>query len=214
MPSRLNRVRAEFERRIREAEEFVLRCVHARHASANRRALIASQVEWVHEAAALKVVVASEQFLELTLGLYVLGHKTSTGYRPRRLKVVKSSLLSVQEVFRGDQQFVGWNDASVVIRRAERWLRDGEPYRTALSGASQLLSYLKKMRDAIAHESDIAIEKYEDATRGLYGALPKTVSPGAQLLGPPPSGIPYLVGVNLFQAAMAVYRLVAQGIVP
>ena len=118
------------------------------------------------------------------------------------------------EVFRGDQEFIGWNDASTVIRRAERWLKGGEPFQTTLSGTSQLLAYLKKMRNAIAHESGSAQEKYEKATRSLYGALPKRVSPGAQLMAAPPRAIPYLIGGNLFDAAVQAYCAVAMRIVP
>jgi hypothetical protein len=214
MPTRVATARNRFEARIAQAEEFARRCRAARHASANRGALIASQVEWTYETSVIKVVVASERFFEWTLGLYVLGDRSSGGYRPRRRREVRSSLPAVLEVFRGDQNFVGWNSPSVVITRAERWLRDGEPYRSTLSSASQVLAYLRQMRNAIAHESDSAVGKYEDATRRLYGALPRRVAPGAQLLQPPPPGIPYLAGVNLFEAAMVVYRAVARGVAP
>jgi len=212
--SRLNQARAQFERRLREAEDFVKRCQGARHASRNRPALIAGQIEWAHEAAAVKLAVASEQFLEITLGLYTLGHRTTSGYRPRRVRTVVLSLPSMLEVFRGDQAFIGWSDPSTVIARSARWLRRGEPYLTTLSSASQLLSYLKKMRNVIVHESDDAVERYERATRALYGALPRRIAPGAQLAGPPPTGMPFLVGASLFEACLGVYRTIAQGVVP
>jgi len=124
------------------------------------------------------------------------------------------SLAAALELFRGDQQYVGWNDTSIVIRRAERFLRGGEPYQSGLAGASQLLSYMKKMRDAMAHESATALLKYERATRVLYGALPRRLLPGTQLREPPPTGITYLRGNTLFDAAMSVYRVVAGTIVP
>jgi hypothetical protein len=162
----------------------------------------------------LKLVVASEQFFEVTLGLYAIGERTATGYRPRRRRRVESSLPSILELFRGDQDFLGWNEPSVIIRRAERWLQNGEPYQTTLASASQLLAYLRIMRNAIAHASDNAAEKYENATRRLYGALPKRTTPGAQLVGPPPAGIPYLAGGNLFSASVSAYRLIATSIVP
>lgn len=214
MPNRLGRARSEFERRITEAEKFVVRCQTAKNTLRNRPLLVTTQIEWVYEAATLKMIVASEQFFELTLGLYVLGHKSPTGFRPRRLAVVNSSLSAMLGVLRGDQPFVGWNEPSAVIKRAERWLRNGDPYQNTLSAASQLLSYLKKMRDVIAHESDNALEKYEKATRRLYGALPRRVSPGAQLIQPVPAGLANLAGASLFQASADAYRVVAKGIVP
>lgn len=211
--ARLDSARSMFEARVRDAENFALRSRTARNATVNRPAFLSNHVEWAHEAALLKIVVASEQFFEVTLGLYAIGERTTTGYRPRRRRLIQSSLPSMLEVFRGDQEFIGWNEPSVVMRRAERWLRNGEPYQTTLSAASQLLMYLKVMRNAIAHASDNALEKYENATRKLYGALPKRVSPGAQLMQSPPTGIPYLSGTTLFEASVAVYRLVASRIV-
>src|SRR5262249_9201005 len=132
----------------------------------------------------------------------------------RRRREIRSTLFGVLDIFRGDQDFVGWNDPSTLISRAERWLRGGEPYRSVLSSASQVLAYVRKMRNAIAHESESALEKYEKATRRLYGALPRRVFPGAQLAGLAPPGIPYLLGGSLFDATIHVYRAVARGIAP
>lgn len=212
--SRLDNARAAFEARLLAAEQFVLRSVSARHPQANRPALLTAHVEWAHEAALLKVVVASERFLETALGLYAIGERTRSGYRPRVRRRVDLSLPAMLYVFRGDQDFVGWNDPAAVIRRAEAWLRNGDPFQTPLAAASQLLTYLRQMRNAIAHESDSATEKYERATRRLYGALPRRTAPGAQLTRPPPASIPYLAGASLFEASIATYRLLAKGIVP
>lgn len=210
---RLNNMRDRFEHRVLEAETFVSRCGAALHHRGYGAALLARQLEWAHELAMLKVIVASEEFFETTMGLYVIGERTSRGYRPRRRRQVRSSLPEVLKVFRGDRDYVGWGHPADVIQRAEQWLRNGDPYQTTLSAASQLLVYLKTMRNCIAHESDSAFDKYKNATRKLYGALPRNVSPGAQLILPPPAAIPGLVGASLFDASLGVYRLVAQQIV-
>src|SRR5690606_14908195 len=141
-------------------------------------------------------------FFEESLGLYVIGERTESGYRPRRRRIIQSSLPSILEVFRGEQDFIGWNDPTAIIERAEKWLRDGGPYQNTLAGASRLISYLRWMRNAIAHASDSATEKYERATRNLYGAVPKRLTPGSQLLRPPPPAIPYLIGPTLFDASI------------
>jgi hypothetical protein len=135
-------------------------------------------------------------------------------YRPRRLRMLNGTVPDVCEVFRGDQDFVGWIDPSAVIRRAERWFRRGEPFQTCLSSSSQLLGFLKKMRNAIAHQSDSAQETYARAARALYGASPKRPIPGAQLLAPPPPAIPYLAGASLLEAALNSYRIIAAQLVP
>jgi hypothetical protein len=212
---RLLRARSQFERRILEAEEFVRRSQGARHATASRRAMTTSQFEWAAEISLLKLVVASEHFFETTMALYTLGNRSPSGYRPRRRSLrVTGTVPNICAMFRGDQRFVGWIDPSDVIRRAERWFRHGDPFQATLSGASQILAYLKKMRNTIAHESETAQDTYVNATRQLYGALPRRVLPGAQLLAPPPRSIPYLVGGTLFEAALNSYRGVAARIVP
>ena len=211
--ARLDRIRNAFETKVSEAGSFVSRCATARRVGGNRPALIAANIEWAHEVALLKVMVASERFFELALGLYVIGERTTSGYRPRRIRRIESTLPSILDAFRGDQNFIGWNDPSDIAKRAERWLRNGEPFQTTLSAAGQLLKYLKTMRNAIAHSSDSALEKYANATRSLYGATPKQVSPGIQLGQPPPTAIPYLAGATLFEASMQAYRLIASQIV-
>jgi hypothetical protein len=211
--SRLDNVRAEFEARISSVNDFANRCALARHASVERPALRKNHLEWVHEAALLKLFVSSEQFYETAFGLYAIGERTSSGYRARRLKRLRITLPSILEVFRGDQNYVGWNDSSTIIRRAERWLKNGEPFQTPLSAASQLLGFLRTMRNAIAHESESASEKYRDAVRKIYGAVPNRLSPGAQLLELPPAGIPYLAGASLFEATISSFRLIAAGVV-
>ncbi|MEW6331590.1 MAG: hypothetical protein AB1560_09025 [Pseudomonadota bacterium] len=215
MSNRLTQARMTFEHRIDEAADFVARCKTGRHGTVNRSLFVVNQLEWAHEIAVLKIVVASENFFEQTFGLYVLGKRTATGFRVGRLRRnISSSLPQILQIFRGDRNFIGWVEPTEIIERAARWLKGGEPYQTTLTSTSQLLVYVKKMRNVIAHESDDAIEKYEKATRNLYGALPKRVSPGAQLIQPPPPAIPYLNGATLFEAILGTYRLIGQRIVP
>lgn len=213
MPNRLHQVRARFESRIAAAEHFVDRCSLACHASTTARSLNLAQMEWAYEASLVKIIIASEEFFENSLGLFVLGQRTPSGYRPRRRRTLDTSLPQALDVFRGDQDFVGWNSPTTIIDRAERWLRNGEPFRTPLSAGSQLLVYLRRMRNLICHDSDSAFEEYERATRALYGALPSRLIPGAQLLASPPGPIPHVPGSNLFETVVAAYRFIAQQVV-
>jgi hypothetical protein len=211
--SRLNKERGVFEARIDAASNLARRAMLARHPSLGRPAFKKEQLEWIHESALLKLFVASEQFYEVAFGLYTMGERTRSGYRAHRLRRMTATLPSILQVFRGDQAYVGWNDYSVVIRRAEKWLRNGEPFQTPLSAASQLLSFLKTMRNAIAHESDSASDKYRDSVRRIYGGIPSRLSPGTQLLQPPPASIPYLSGATLFDATISTFRLIASRVV-
>jgi hypothetical protein len=212
--NRLDKTKVAFQRSISDAEDFVRRCKNARHARHNRAAFAKTYVGWAHELATLKMIVASELFLEVSLGLYAIGNRAGSGYRPRRRRKIDISLPEVLDVFRGDRPYVGWVDPGAVIGRAENWLRSGEPFRTALSSTSQLLSFVQKMRNVIAHESESAFDKYEQEARRLYGARPKEVSPGCQLAAPPPAGLTGVLGVSLFDGVAGTYRWIASTIVP
>ena len=203
-----------FHYRIDHAADFANRCESARHATANRPGLRNIQLEWVAEAALLKIVIASEQLFEHSMAMYVAGHKSPSGYRPGCLRRMNISISDARSIFKGDQNYVGWVDTSVVVRRAERWLKQGEPFSSILASSSTLLGYLRTMRNMIAHESDEARDKYIQATRRVYGSLPKRAVPGAQLLEPPPTSFSYLTGRNLLQATVATYRAIGTALIP
>ncbi len=214
MPNRLDQVRSRFERRIDEAEELVRRGSTARHSSYERVCFTTRQRWWLFEIAFLKTVVASEQFFEHTLGLFVLGERTPSRYKAVRLQTVTTTLPQLLEVFRGDQEFVGWNEPTVIIKRSQRWLRNGEPFRTPLEAAAVLLTYVRRLRNAIAHDSTSANEQLGRSIRALYGSLPSIVNPGRQLQSPAPTGIPYLTGSTLLESIANSYRALASQIVP
>lgn len=213
MSNRLDKARGAFEKSIAEAEDFAQRCSHSRHARQNKAALTKNHIGWAHELATLKMIVASERFLEVSLGLYAIGSQTGSGYRPRRRRQITMPLPEVLAVFRGDQAYVGWVDPGAVIGRAQKWLRHGEPFQTALSSTSQVLSLVQKMRNVIAHESDSAFDKYENETRRLYGARPKVVGPGTQLMAAPPASLTGIAGASLFIGVAGTYRWIAKSVV-
>ena len=210
LASTLNR----FQSRLAETADFIVRCQTARHANREKPCFKSVQLEWAAEAALLKLVVSSEQLFEATMAMYVAGHRSPSGYRPHRLRNMNISVSDARAIFKGDQDFVGWNDTSAIVKRAERWLKNGEPFAAHLTASSTLLGYVKVMRNVIAHESDEANKKYLNATRRVYGSLPKRVSPGAQLLSPPPGSLAYMTGPTLLDAAVTAYRSIASGIVP
>lgn len=214
MANRLAQARGRFERRIDGSADHVARCIAARHATQARNAFTADQIEWSYEIAFLKMFAASEEFFEVAMGLYAIGERAPSGFRPRRRRNVRVSLPQVLEMFKGDQNFVGWNEPDPIIKRAEGWFRNGEPFQTALGGASQLLGYLKRARNVIAHDSDDAYERFARATRTYYGSVPRILTPGRVLAGTLPTGIAGLSGSTLFEASVNTFRAVAAQVVP
>lgn len=214
MPHHLLRARTAFLREIDDAADFFSRANSARHQSIERKAFTTAQREWCAEHTLLKLTVGAECFLEQALGAYVIGERAPSGYRPRRIRRINASLPEALRIFRGDRDFVGWITPGQVIKRAEGWLRNGEPFSSALSPVSQVLGYVRLMRNSIAHESESAQDQFLDRTRALYGALAPNTSPGGQLLQPPPAALGALVGRNLLTGITEVYRAVSSAVVP
>jgi len=214
MSDRLGKARARFECRLDTAQDFVARTVSARHARHQRPCFPVTQRHWAYEVALLKSVAAAEGFFEDSMALYIIGERSPSGFRPRRRTSVEASHPQALDMLKGDQMFVGWNSPDVIIQRAHRWFVDGKPFESALSGGAQVLSYVRALRNVIAHDSRSARVKLVRETRRLYGAVPGKVIPGNQLSCAPPPGISYLRGSSLFEAIVRTYRAVASQIVP
>ncbi len=214
MPGQLRRNRDAFFRAIDNAEDFLNRSRTARHSTANRIAYTTMQLEWVAEHTLLKMTVACELFLERSMGAYVIGERAPSGFRAARTRRLNVPLSEAIRIFRGDRDFVGWISPGLVIQRAEAWLRNGEPFSSALAPMSLLLGYVRLMRNSIVHESESANELFLNRTLALYGPLPGFVTPGRQLCQPCPAGLPGLIGPDLISAIIATYRALAASVVP
>lgn len=209
MSNRLGRCKSGFLKRVDRAEKLVHDVSLARHATLPRLALRLSQKYWVYEIALLKLLVGSERFFEDCLGFYAIGERSPGGYRPRRRRKIQVSHREVLATFRGDRDYLEWSDPQAVIERADHWLVDARPFRDPISATSQLLTYLRHLRNVIAHESGASREKLRSSTRRLYGAVPRSLCPGQQLASPGPTGIPGLTDSTLFESALATFRAIA-----
>lgn len=213
MASPLARTRTGFVRAVDEAETFLVRA-RSRPARAGGAAtsFTRNQLEWCAETSLLKAFLALEVFLEDCMALYVVGERAPGGRRPRRLKKLDGTTKQAKETFKGGKAFVKWNNSGEVIKRASEWLKDGEPFTTALSGASTPLGYLRVVRNAIAHESESAADQFSEQTRKLYGAVPRRLTPGSVLLGPCAAALgPH---ATLIDGSFVVLRAIAAGVVP
>lgn len=186
----------------------------ARAAHSNRQALTAPQLTWAYEHAMLKATVAWELFLENALALYVVGERAPSGrLYARRKRITGGTVRQVRITFRGDSEFVSWLSVEAVSGRAEEWLRDGGPFSNALASAGSPLAYVRILRNAIAHNSDAAWEKFEEKTRRLYGSVPRSLSPGSQLSAAPAASLG-LPGPTLFEGTVALFRALSSQITP
>ena len=81
-------------------------------------------------------------------------------------------------------------DAPNVSERAERYFRNGRPFSAHLRSNQSVLDEAKKVRNAIAHESKSAHEKFENVVRTRLRTLPPKLTVGSFLSMTVPGATP------------------------
>lgn len=207
----LSRVRANFLRSIGICRDFITRVdtgpVGAR--------LLARHRLWAYEMALVKASAGWERYLELSLAHYVLGDRAPGGrLYARRRRLEGASLAEIRRTFAGDRDFVDWLKVSSVTNRAEQWLRDGEPFNSALLSAGSALGYAPLIRNASVHSSDDSRDKLRDKTRKLYGSVPRELVPGALLAGKAPPSLGMGAQPTLLFGYLELFERLATRITP
>lgn len=143
----------------------------ASQAGANPR-ISAGRRDWIIELAFLRGYLAWEGFVEESCILYMLGEDPLEGRALVRY-VTPPNRKAAVAMAAGGRQYADWSDPDEVKERAATYFRSGRPYAEAFTGVNALTS-AKKLRNAIAHDSDSANEKFRNMVRGQMG----NVSPG------------------------------------
>lgn len=129
------------------------------------------------ELAFLHAYLAWEVFLEESFVLYLLGMKAPRSAAPHRF-TFPPSRQHAKNWIREGRDHARW-DASNVSARAQRYFRGGKPFSSVLRKHQGVLDQSKTIRNAIAHESDEAYEKFKNLARDmLNGVLPSGLTVG------------------------------------
>ena len=141
------------------------------------------------ELAFLKMFLAWETFLEESFVLYLTGGVAPMGRPPRRL-ITPPNRPWVEELLKPEtRDYANW-DAVAVRNRSLRFFRNGRPYHAVLLNNGALLAEAKTIRNAVAHQSTSAREKFERLVRDKLGALPVRTTVGSFLNTPMPAAVP------------------------
>lgn len=117
----------------------------------------------VTEACFLKLFIALEEFLEASFVHYLVGRMSTARWRPSKYAKPPTSD-HAHKMLLGQQRFVDWSTPDTVVKYAELYFLDGEPFKTPLSGAATQLQDMKTVRNSTAHMSTTTQAKLE----GLY----------------------------------------------
>ena len=164
----------------------------------------------VAELAFLRAFLAWEAFLEEAFILYLLGVAPPKGASPRRYAQPPNRKLAELMVAEG-RDYADWTGADRVVKRAERFFREGEPFRSALRSRQSLLDDLRTLRNAIAHSSKPSQEKYERLVRRELATYPPSLAVGGFLAGRNPKAP---LPESFFETYAHSLVTVAEAIVP
>jgi len=168
------------------------------------------QRDSVAEIAYLKAFLAWEAFLEQSFVLYLVGRKPGRGRPPHRYTFPPTQKCALEWVAEG-RRFAEWTKVEDVSSRAERFFRDGRPFTPVLNGNRSALDEMRTIRNAVAHASSSAQERFEEIARQRIGALPPGLTVGAFLL----MTVPHSTLPNSFlEHYIAKLEFAAERIVP
>ena len=144
------------------------------------------QVEIITELAFLRISIAWENFLEESFIRYSVGAKSISGHVPTRLLEPHDMTHAFGLLSQG-KDYIKWNSASGVVRRAELYFRDGEPYKNIIQSITVDLDNVNIIRNRIAHKSSISKKNFTEFARRKFGYGKRGMTPGRFLLTPTPT---------------------------
>ena len=166
--------------------------------------------DYIAELSFFRAFLAWESFLEESFILYMLGQNPPKGRAPHRFTIPPNQKSAEEWVIPEGRSYANW-DAMPVSTRAQRFFRDGRPFTNALRKRLTLLYESKIIRNAIAHESRSAHDKFEKLVREKLGTLPVNLTVGSFLGTTIPGLTPPLSFLEFY---LDKIEIVAKQIVP
>lgn len=112
------------------------------------------------EAAVLKCYIGWERYLEQSFAHYLLGAPSTTGKRV----IAYAHPPSFDHALKlpiGTQRYMDWGNPQTVLKVADLFLQDGEPYKSSISAILGDLTDMRAIRNAAAHLSTSTSEQLD-----------------------------------------------------
>jgi len=142
------------------------------------------------ELAFLGAFLAWETLLEESFILYLSGQIPPRGRAPVRYSFPPNQRTAMEWVVPEGRSYARWTVATEVSARAERHFQTGRPFAPVLRSNQNVLDEARTIRNAIAHESTSAQERFENFVRTKLGTLPPNVTVGSFLGTTVPTSAP------------------------
>lgn len=162
------------------------------------------------EMAFLRAFLGWELFLEESFVLFLVGQKPPRGRAPYRHTFPPDLEKAREWVVPEGKDYAKWNIAAHVASRAERHFRSGGPFASVLRANQNTLEDARFIRNAIAHDSASAFNRFEEVVRRALLIVPPNLTVGGFLSttvpgsAPPISFLEFYVGKIDFAARQIV----------
>lgn len=171
--------------------------------SSTRRLLHYSTIEYLYEAAYLRLFVRWESFLEASFYRYMCGYECSQGqqtlvqpasYRP--------SIAAAESDVLGTRSYILWHNPTYVVKRSQKYFVNGR-HELVINSVLSLLEHYANIRHRIAHGQSDARTKFDAATMHLAARHYHGSRPGRFLRDQHPSGVRQLERIATDLVALA-----------
>lgn len=125
-----------------------------------------AQTHRLRESIFLNAYVAVERLLEGTFLAYALGEPTLSGIGPVRYLVPKNEQ-HAYEMIRSSQPFLDWTSPDVVVQRCETYFQNGDPLKSKITSAMDLLRHAKRVRNYLTHRSRESVSDFKKTENSL-----------------------------------------------
>ncbi len=133
------------------------------------------------EMAFLSAFLAWESFVEESFILYLCGQMPPRGRAPNRYAFPPNEKTARSWVVPEGRDYAEWTVPTQVSERAGRFFQAGHPFALVLRSNQSVLDEVRIIRNAIAHKSVGAREKFERIVRTKVGTLPPNLTVGGFL---------------------------------
>ena len=158
----------------------------------NVASLSKQQLHIVTEGIFISTFREFERFLEDIFLLYTLEKPTLSNKKPASY-LKPRNFDHAFELIKSSMHFLEWNSPDTVNRRAETYLKNGEPIKTVITANMVILRQIRHIRNHIAHNSKESLKKYKKVIIKHYNVLPMSIPrPGEFLLNFVPNQAPPL----------------------
>ncbi len=140
------------------------------------------QLHLLTESSFFSAFRAFENFVEDVFILCLLEKPSIANKRPKSYLKPKD-FRHARELLKSSQKYLDWTSPQTLIERSERYLADGEPFKTVIASNQKDIQNMKRIRNHIAHNSDESSQDYRKVVRDINsGTLPLTIPPPGELL--------------------------------